>query len=120
MTTWNTYITQAQTSHGKFQRIDRLTKAYADRTHFFADNKYFIKIWLQYAELVCDKQDVFEFMLENKIGINDCQAVKKIAEFFELRSNNLENLRRADNIYRMALKQFDQSIEEAIENCQES
>ena len=22
-------------------------------------------------------------MLENKIGINDCQAVKKIAEFFE-------------------------------------
>lgn len=59
-------------------------------------------------------------MLENKIGINDCQAVKKIAEFFELRSNDLQNLRRADNIYRMALKQFDQSIEEAIENCQES
>jgi hypothetical protein len=46
-------------------------------------------------------------MLENKIGINDCQAVKKIAEFFEHRSKDLENLRRADNIYRMALRQFD-------------
>jgi hypothetical protein len=46
-------------------------------------------------------------MFENKIGINDCQAVKKIAEFFEHRSKDLENLRRADNIYRMALRQFD-------------
>jgi hypothetical protein len=56
------------------------------------------------ANLVADSEDVFEFMIENKIGFDDAQTVRQIAEFYEKRTYKPENLRKTDSVYRSALK----------------
>lgn len=46
---WQVYIGQADTRSERFYRIERLTKAYSDRVHFFAQNRFFAKSWLKYV-----------------------------------------------------------------------
>ena len=46
---WQTYISQADTSAERFFRLERLTKAYSERVHFFANHRFFAKSWLKYV-----------------------------------------------------------------------
>ena len=113
MGVWQTYIAQADTREERFYRLQRLTQAYADRVHFFANNRFFAKSILKYvsnlvanylqASLVADEEDVFEFVIENKLGFQDAQIVREIAGFYE-RTSTPEKLRKADTVYRSSMK----------------
>jgi hypothetical protein len=53
--------------------------------------------------LVADEEDVFEFVIENKLGFQDAQIVREIAGFYE-RTSTPEKLRKADTVYRSSMK----------------
>lgn len=49
MAVWQTYIAQADSHMERFYRVERLTKAYADRLQFFYNQRFFAKTFLKYV-----------------------------------------------------------------------
>ena len=60
---------------------------------------------------MADAEDVFEFMIEHKIGLMDSQTVRQISHFFESNKQNPINLRKADKVFRTAIDQIEKELE---------
>ena len=53
-------------------------------------------------------------MIEHKIGFQDAQVIRQIAELFE-RGQDPSRLKRADDVYRMGLQMIDSALEQAYD-----
>ena len=52
-------------------------------------DKFFCQAWLKYAKLVSDTEDVFDYMLDKKIGTNFASTFIDIASYVELKAKDL-------------------------------
>lgn len=68
---------------------------------FFATSDLYTYAWFKYAKKVSDIKDVYELMLDHKIGFHKKSSFVKIARFYEER---VFDLREADRIYLLGIK----------------
>ena len=61
--------------------------------YLLGKDKFFYQAWLKYAESVSDTEDVFDYMLEKKIGTDFASVYIKIASYIE---NKAKDLRKAE------------------------
>ena len=101
MKIWQTYIEQAETRNDHFFRLERLFKAYLLEPQllaFFSTDSLFTHAWFKYASKVRAIKDVFDLMMEHKIGFHKESTFVKIASFYE---KHIFDLREADRILRV-------------------
>ena len=64
----------------------------------FNENKFYTEVWLKYASKVRHPEDVYDYMLELKIGTKFASTFEQIAKYFEY---ELLDYKKADKIYRI-------------------
>ena len=52
-------------------------------------DKFFFQAWFKYAESVQDTEDVFDYILEKKIGSDFATSYIKIAEYIEMKAKDM-------------------------------
>ena len=75
------------------------------------ETKYFTEVWLKYVRMIENSsfyqatkvkrpEDVYDMMLELKVGAGFANTYSKVADYFEFENFNF---RKADKIYRQGL-----------------
>ena len=99
--TYRTYIGQAPTQEEHQERISRMVTFTAEQDDSvliaLGKDKFFFQAWFKYAESVQDTEDVFDYILEKKIGSDFATCYIKIAEYIEMKA---KDMRKAEVILR--------------------
>ena len=85
--------------------MERLIQAYLSKNLTFFDtlsqaSSYYAQVFLKYASKVRDRNEIFEFMIFNKIGFYHAATFKEIADYYETQ----KNYEKVDQVYRIGLE----------------
>ncbi|KAG2522208.1 hypothetical protein BBO99_00004983 [Phytophthora kernoviae] len=85
----------------KFTVLEQCTRALKDNPRYHNDMRY-IRLWIQYADLVSNPKDIFKYLYQNKIG--ECVSLFYIGWAYVLET--MANYPQAHKIYLKASQKY--------------